>query len=194
MKNLMTGLLRGRITRWSIPAVVLAAGGLLLARPPLVQYQFGGAWIGSGGGITASVFDMPCDPAGRTTAMRITPLTHPAEIAGLLATFGADTITESAAQAEMISQDTAKWTSVGYFTKQGNPPLICMIYVMKGTLKFTGPDRRVVNYTADYYPGPANALGLPSADADGDGFPDPGTTPVLSLPDLVQIAKRVTVP
>jgi hypothetical protein len=98
------------------------------------------------------------------------------------------------AQAEMISQDTAKWASVGYFIKQGNPALICMIYVMKGTLKFTGPDRRVITYTADYYPGPANALGLPSADDDGDGFPDPGTTPVLSLSDLVQIGKRVTVP
>ncbi len=194
MKTTITGLLKGRITRWGTLAGILLAAGLSVAWLGPNHYRFGGAWISSGGGIVASVFDMPFDSAGRTAAMRITPFTHPAELAGLLTMFGADTVTESAAQADLISQDTAKWASVGYYTKQGNPPAICTIYVLNGTLKFTGPDRRVVHYRADYYAGPANSLGLPNADADGDGFPDPGATPVLSVPDLVQIVKRVTVP
>jgi hypothetical protein len=194
MKRLMTGLLQGRITRWSILAVVSAAGGLLLARPPQAQYQLGGAWIASGGGTISSVFDMPMDAAGRTAAIRINPFIYSTDMAGLFAAFGADTATESTGQGMMINQDTAKWATVGYYTKQGNPPLNCMIYVMTGTLKFTGPDCRVVNYTADIYAGPANSLGLPSADADGDGFPDPGTTPVLSLPNMDATAKRVPVP
>ena len=64
---------------------------------------------------------------------------------------------------------------------------------MTGTLRFTGPESMVVNYTIDIYPGPANTLGLPNADDDADGFPDPGTTPMLSIPGTGS-AKRVPVP
>jgi len=42
-----------------------------------------------------------------------------------------------------------------------------------------------VTYTVDVY--------LPAADANGDGFPDPGTTPVVSIPG-VDAAKRVPIP
>jgi len=42
----------------------------------------------------------------------------------------------------------------------------------------------VLNYVLDVY--------LPSADADGDGFPDTGAQPTLSVP-LVDTGKRVPI-
>jgi hypothetical protein len=173
-------------------AVLLAAAGLSLAwmdrepeRSGKKHFQLGGGFIGSGGGIIWNAFQIPLDTAGRTAAIRVNGFTYGADLAGLLATFDADTLTEFTGQGEMMSRDTFKFTFVGYGTKQGNPPLIRLIFVRPGTAKFTGPDSFVVNYTMDVYPA--------AADADGDGYPDPGTTPVLSIPGAGP-AKRVPLP
>jgi len=193
MRSVTTGLLKSRMARWSLFVVVLAAAGLSLAWMGQPQYKLGGGFMGSGGGTVWSGFNAPLDPAGRTAAVRINPITFGADMAGLLAMFGADATTEFTGQSHMISRDTAKWTFVGYGTKQGNPPQICMIQVYSGVEKYTGPDSFDVTYTCDVYPGVANILGLPNADADGDGFPDPGTTPVISFPGG-GIGKRVPLP
>jgi len=193
MRSFTTGLLKGRITRWSMVAAVLVAAGLSLAWMGQPQHQLGGGWIGSGGGMIWSCFQTPLDPAGRTAAVRVNPLSYGADIAGLMAMFGADTSTECTGQAEMTGRNTGKWAFVEYGVKQGNPPQICSIFVYTGTLKYTGPDSFDVDYTLDVYPGPANILGLPNADADGDGFPDPGVEPVISFPGA-GIAKRVPLP
>lgn len=194
MKTVITGLLKGRGTRWGLLAGVVATAGLSLAWMLPTQYQLGGAFIGSGGGIVWSAFQIPLDSAGRTAAVRVTPFNWGPDMAALLASFGADTFTESAGQARMTTRDTAKGVWVGCGTKQGNPPLICLLYVMSGTVTYTGPDTIVVQFTFDVYPGPANALGLPNADADGDGYPDPGTTPALSFPGQTATGKRVPMP
>ncbi len=175
---------------YAVLAILAVAAGAFIAFKPNAQsrlpvyptYQLGGAWIGSGGGIIWNAFQIPLDPAGRTAAIRVNSFTYGADFAGLLATFGADTLSEFTTQAEMISRDTAKYSFVGYGTKQGNPPLINLIFVMRGTLTFTGSASMVVNYTMDAYPA--------AADEDGDGFPDPGTTPVVSIPGTGS-AKRV---
>ncbi len=60
-------------------------------------------------------------------------------------------------------------------------------------MKYTGPDSFDVTFTCDVYPGPANLLGLPNADADGDGFPDPGSVTVASFSGE-NVAKRVPLP
>jgi hypothetical protein len=191
MKTFTTGLLKGRITRRHLLAAVLpAAGGVSLAWAGQHHSRLGGAFIGSGGGFHWNAYQIPLDPAGRTAAVRVLAFTYGADFAKILTAFGADTATESTGQTEMISQDTAKMNFVGYGLKQGNPPLVCMITVMTGTVQFTGPDSILVKFTMDIYPGPANALGLPNADADGDGFPDPDTTPVYSIPGISP-AKRV---
>ncbi len=180
---------------------VMQAGGLLAlgaaavatiawTEESLRQYKLGGEFIGAGGGLLWSASQVPLDPAGRTASIRVTALSYGADFAGLLAMFGADEVTASTGQAQMISQDTAKWRVVAYGMKQGNPPAICQLQVYVGTLTFTEPDSFTINYTLDVYPGPANILGLPNADADGDGFPDPGTTPMLSVPGS-GAAKRV---
>ena len=194
MRLFTTGLLKSRIARWSTLAAVLAAAGLSLAWNGQPQYKLGGGWIGSGGGMIWTCFQMPLDPAGRTAAVRVNPVSYGADIAGLLAMFGADTgDNECTGQAEMIKRDTGKWAFIEYGRKGGNPPQICVIFVYTGTLTYTGPDSFDVNYTLDVYPGPANILGLPNADADGDGFPDPGVLPVSSLPGG-GTARRVPLP
>ena len=195
MKALTNKLLKGRLTRWGFLAGLLIAVGASVAWNNEAQYKLGGSFIGNDGtGNIWNALQIPLDPAGRTAALRLKTVTYSADLAGLLATFGADTLTELTTQAEMISRDTAKYAFVGYATKQGNPPLICLIFVMRGTLKFTGPDSFVVNYTIDVYPGPANVLGLPNADADADGYPDTGATPVYSIPGGPETAKRVPLP
>jgi hypothetical protein len=83
-------------------------------------------------------------------------------------------VSESVGEEVMTSRDTAKYRTVGYAITPGNPPVVRLIVVMNGMLQFTGPDTFTVSYTLDSY--------LPSADADLDGFPDPGATPVLSVP------------
>ena len=88
----------------------------------------------------------------------------------------------------MISRDTFKGRWLAYATKAGSPgnsAEIRLIMVMKGTGQFTGPDSIVLNYLFELY--------LPSADADGDGFPD-GTTPIMTIPEtgtLTTSGKRV---
>ncbi len=176
-------------------AVLLALGTAAVAtiawsKEGRGQARLGGDFIGAGGGLLWSASQVPLDPAGRTAAIRVTALSYGADFAGLLAMFGADGVTASTGQAQMISQDTAKWRVVAYGIKQGNPPATCQLQVYVGTLTFTGPDSFTINYALDVYPGPANILGLPNADADGDGFPDPGTTPMLSVPGS-GTAKRV---
>jgi len=193
MRSVTTGLLKSRMARWSLFVAVLAAAGLSLAWMGQPQYKLGGGFIYSGGGVISTTFQIPLDPAGRTAAVRVNPLGYRADLAGLLAMFGADSQTEFTGEAQMTSRHTAKWAFVGYGTKQGNPPQICLIEVYSGTDTFTGPDSMDVTYTCDVYPGPANILGLPNADADGDGFPDPGTTPVISFPGG-GIGKRVPLP
>ena len=148
---------------------------------PSPQMKLGGAWIGTGGSWTG--FHSPLDPDGRTAAVRINGIAT--DFSALLAAFGADTMSECIGQAQMISRDTFKYSFVGYGTKQGPPPVIRFIYVMWGTGTYHGPDALAINATIDVYPA--------AADANGDGLPDPGTTPVVSIP-TTRTAKRVPLP
>jgi len=108
MKSFTTGLLKGRRARLSMVAAVLVAAGLSVAWMGQPQYQLGGGWIGSGGGMIWSCFQMPLDPAGRTAALRVNPVSYGADIAELIAMFGAGPSTECTGQVEMTSRDAGK--------------------------------------------------------------------------------------
>ena len=88
----------------------------------------------------------------------------------------------------MVSPDTGRWTLISYMQVTAKQPGDTLqnkgIIVSHGTWKFTSDNTAVLNYTLDVYP--------PSADADGDGFPDAGATPVLSIP-TVDNGKRVPI-
>ncbi len=191
-RTFVTGMLKGRITRWvTLTAAVALAGLLTVAASPggNRQNKLGGAWIGEGPSHWTGLH-IPLDPDGQAAIIRVNFFTLSEDWVGLLAAFGADTLTESVSQAEMISNDTAKFALVSYGTTKGHPQGFSVVLVMRGTLTFTGRDNLVVNCTVDVYPGPANTLGLPNADADGDGLPDKGTTPAYSIP-ATSAAKRV---
>jgi hypothetical protein len=191
MKTLLNKLLKGRISRWGFLALLLLAVGATVGWKNQRQYQLGGGWIGSGGAGIWNALQIPLDPAGRTAALRVKTATLSPEFAGLYAALGATGVgSDSVGEMEMISRDTARFGTVGYGREQvtGNPLQINSIFVMTGTVKFTGPDTIEVTYTINVYP----AL----ADADGDGFPEAGAEPIL-IPGVlpiqgVDVGKRVT--
>ena len=191
MKSFITGFLKGRKTRWSMLAAVLAAAGLSVAWLDQPCYKLGGTFIGGGGGNVWNALQIPLDPAGRTATFRVNQVAYDENIAGLLAAFGATQMSDIVGEGEMINRDTGKGRMMGYLTRQDGHLQICAILVFTTRIQFTGSDRFVMNYTLDIYPGPANTAGLGNADADGDGFPDPGVAPALSLPGA-GIGKRVS--
>ncbi len=163
--------------------VILVGAGLSLAWEGH-HYRLGGAFIGSGG-IIYSGYHAPLDPEGKTGALRVHTISYGAGFAGLMRALGADTLTDAVGESVMTSRDTYKFTQVSFLTKAGNPPAIQAIVVMSGTGRFTGPDTIVISYMFDVYPA--------AADANGDGLPDAGTKPVVSIPGTSQ-SQRVPLP
>lgn len=199
MKTCINKLLKDKIAKWSLPALVIAVVALSIAwsNGGHRRYQLGGGWIGSGGAGIWNALQIPLDPEGRTAALRVSSGTLSPQLAGLFAALGATAGgSDNVGEMEMISHDTARFGTLGYGRMEvpGNPLQINSIFVMTGTLKFTGRDTIEVTYTINVYP--VNVPGLPNADENGDGFPDLGAQPIVipgSLPiQGVDIGKRVT--
>jgi hypothetical protein len=130
----------------------------------------------------------PSDPLGQTGGARTILKYFNNQFSGLLASFGAENVSDATGEIKMVSSDTARWTLVSYMQVAPKSPGDALqnkaIIVAHGTWKFTSDNTVVLNYVLDVYP--------PTADADGDGFPDAGTQPVLSVP-LVDTGKRVPI-
>jgi len=172
----------------AIAGIAIVGGTLCVTGFGQKSYRLGGGWVGGSPTYTWSVLFAPNDPTGQTAAARPILKYFNNQFAGLLASFGADNLSDATGEAKMVSLDTARWTLISYMQvtpKQPGDLLQNMaIIVSHGTWKFTGDDTAVLNYTLDIYP--------PSADADGDGFPDAGAQPILSIPTLDN-AKRVPI-
>lgn len=171
-----------------LTAAALTAGTLCVTGFGKQYYRLGGGFVGGGSAYTWSVMFAPSDPLGQTAAARTILKYFNSQFSGLLASFGAENVSDATGEVKMISADTARWTLVSYMQvapkQPGDPLQNKAIIVAHGTWKFTSNDTVVLNYVLDVY--------LPSADADGDGFPDPGTQPVLSVP-LLDTGKRVPI-
>jgi hypothetical protein len=57
--------------------------------------------------------------------------------------------------------------------------------VFFGTWQFTSQDTALLRYTVNVYP--------PTAAPDGDGYPAPGAQPILTIPGIVDTARRVPI-
>ena len=106
----------------------------------------------------------------------------------MLAAFGADNLSDAVGEARMISPNTARWTLIAYAQATPHQPGDLLqnkaIMMYSGIWKYTSDDTIVLNYTVNVY--------LPSADADGDGYPDANTQPVR-FPGFVDNARRVPI-
>ena len=178
------------------PLFALAVGAVLvgLLSLPLAaasdqgqgQYKLGGAWIGKeeGGGHLWTCIQAPLDSAARKATLHVKFTIYSPEMAGLAAKFGADSFSDFVGEVAMINRATGQWTLVGYGLKQANPPTIGLILVAFGTFEFTDSAHAVLQYTVTVYPA--------AADADGDGMPDPGATPIVAFP-VTDTAQRVPI-
>ena len=191
-KNLARSITRrGALKKFGIglAGIALVAGALCVTGFGQKYYRLGGAWVGGHPGFTWSALQAPMDPAGQTCAARPILKYFDAQFAGLLAAFGADNLSDAVGEARMISPDTARWTLIAYAQATPHQPGDLLqnkaIVVYSGTWKYTSQDTVVLNYTVNVY--------LPSADADGDGYPDENAQPVLTIPGFVDTAKRVPI-
>lgn len=172
----------------SLAGVALLAGALCVTGFGPKNYRLGGAWVGGNPTYTWSVLFAPSDAAGQTAAARPILKYFNEQFAGLLASFGADNLSDATGEIRMISLDTGAWTLISYAQVTPHQPGELLqnkaIIVSHGTWQFTSDSTAVLNYVLDCY--------LPTADADGDGFPDAGAQPVLTIP-TVDNAKRVPI-
>jgi len=190
MKAFKTGLLQGRITRRSLLAAALPVAGASLALAggkdddrddPQRQFQLGGAFIGhDAAGDLLNLVLVPLDPDGKTAATHVALPEYPQGIADLLASFGADALTDYVGQAKMIHRDTANQTGIGYAIKSGNPPVVIAIHHVCATLHFKDAD--TVEYTY------ISTMFAPSTDGLPHGDPVLGP-----LPPVQALFKRVAV-
>jgi hypothetical protein len=149
------------------------------------RYKLGGAWIGKGAGTVWTDVTIPLDPQGQTAALRVKFQALSADLVGLGAAFGADTFSDFVGEAVMINRDTDRWTLVGYGQSSAGGLQIRAILIVFGTFQFTDAEHAVLNYTITVYPA--------AADADADGMPDAGATPVMTIPGVTDTAQRVPI-
>jgi hypothetical protein len=172
-----------------LTGLTLVIGALCVTGFGQKHYRLGGAWVGGRPGFLWSALQTPLDHLGQTAAARPILKNFDAQFAGLLAAFGADNLSDAIGEARMISPDTARWTLLAHAQATPHQPGDLLetkaIVMYFGTWKYTSQDTAVLNYTVNVY--------LPSADADGDGYPDANAQPALAIPGFEDNAKRVPI-
>lgn len=173
-----------------VPAGLLLFTQIAASEEGQGRHKFGGAWVGRaslGNTVLGSwtAVHVPLNSQGSNAAVRLTLTSYGADLAALAGTFGADSWSDFVGHQEMISRDTARCRSVGYAHATGpfNAPQIRAIAIVTCTLRFIDADHAVWQTTLTVYPA--------AADADGDGLPDVGANPVVTLPNIIETGRRV---
>lgn len=180
------------------PLFVLAVGVVVVGLLALTataasgqgQQKLGGAWLGikSDGGHRWSCIVAPLDSAAREAALHVKFTVYSPLMAGLIGKAGADSFSDFVGESRMNNRTTAQFTLVGYALKQSQllqPPEIKLIFVGYGTWEFTDSTHAVLRYWINVYSG--------TADADGDGMPDPGSAPIIPPIQVTDTALRVPI-
>lgn len=137
-------------------------------------YKLEGAWIAKVPGTSGQwTYVMVPDPSGKTAAG------HGSIDVGFVLSpeLVADYQSPLLIQAVMTGPKTAVSTSVWYGIRKlsspgpyGESAEVVYIGTSQGTTNYVAPGKAVGLHALSFY--------LPAADADGDGLPDPGATPV----------------
>jgi hypothetical protein len=178
MKTLVPKLLRCRLVQvGGLLAVIAAvAASLASSQGSGASTKLEGAWVAKTDvGILSLVTYAPSDPSGRSAVMR-NQMVWPREI---LARYGLEAVTEEIAEAVVTGVNTEVYNGIWYGLVGGRT---VMIFVDHADITYVTPTEKTVAHTVDAY--------LATADADNDGYPDPGTTPVVTTSNTT-ISKRL---
>ena len=126
-------------------------------------------------GIRGLVTYAPSDPSDQSAVFRA-QMVWPPE---LLAATGIDAVTDEVAEEFVMGRKTTEYTGVWYGLAAGKIVLICLDDT---TSTYVSPTKRINVHVGSFY--------LPPADADNDGYPDHGTSPVMTFTNK-SISKRV---
>lgn len=132
-----------------------------------------GSWIAKGQIGQWMYSFSPSDPSGREAAFQGTIHVIDPTLGGLFP--DVQYVTDLIGQAVVTSPGEAAYTVVEYAMKKvGAIPEKVVIIVDSGTVRRIAPGKAEVHHNI--------ALYLPSQDADEDGLPDKGQSPILCLP------------
>lgn len=172
MKTIVPQLLKSRLVQaGGLLAIIAAfAASMAWSRPPGPTVRLAGAWIAQAdNGIRVLFTYAPSDASGLNATLRIQMVWPPEALASL----GLDAVTDEIAEASITGINTAAYTGIWYGLAGGR---IAMIFVDDCTFTFNSPSQTVAEHTISAY--------LATADADHDGYPDPGSTPVATFPSV----------
>ena len=178
MKTSYSKLLHCRLAQTGALLVLLAAVAASIAWSGLPEgrIKLEGAWIATAdNGVRALVTYAPSDPSGQSATFRA-QFVWPAE---QLATMGLDAVTDEVAEDSVTGNETSRYHGFGTGLAGGRTMLI---FVDDCVLTFESPTQKRLAH--------ALAIYLASSDADNDGYPDPGSTPVMSGTST-SISKRI---
>ena len=170
MKTLLPKLLKCRLVQAGglLAIVVAVAASSAWSSAPEARIKLQGAWICQlDNGIRGLVTYAPLDPSGQSAALRV-ELVWPLEA---LQSMRIDAVTDEVAEEFVTGKNTSVITGIGYGLAGGR---IVLIFVDNSTLTYDSPTRVNIEGTTKAY--------LATADADNDGYPDPGSEPVGTFP------------
>jgi hypothetical protein len=163
-----------------MPGAALAGGG------PKSAMKLEGAWIAKVPTTQAQwSYVLSPDASGRHATGHGT-----VEVGFAAGEFDAEYTSPLLIEVTVTGPDTAAFNSVWYGLKKSADPAytaeIVYIAVNQGTIRSVGPGKAEGLHNIAYY--------LPTQDADGDGLPDPGQTPVAPPIQVPTFETRVPAP
>ncbi len=170
MKTLLPKLLKCRLVQAGglLAIIVAVAASSAWSSAPEARIKLGGAWIAQvDNGIRALVTYAPSDPSGQSAVFRVQTVWPPE----ILAALRLDAVTDEIAEEFVTGKNTSAYTGIVHGLAGGR---IVLILVDNSTLTYDSPTRAHMEGAVKAY--------LATADADNDGYPDPGSEPVGTFP------------
>jgi hypothetical protein len=179
MKNSLSKLAHYRFMQAAglLALVAAVAATVAWSESPQARVKLGGAWVAQlDTGMRVAVTYGATDPSGLNSVYRGQIVPPPA----MLTMMGVDTLTDLFADEVVTGPNTSESTGIVYGLAGGQ---VALILVDHTYFTHVSPTEKHNTHQINVY--------LASADADNDGFPDAGATPVAVL-NASSISKRIT--